>query len=113
MCGFIELNYNFVFWSSGQVRVGVINFDMYLNVTYKELEPHIDELAELIATELEVDSHQVKLTCISVPWCLEKINPGSLHLNQYHKNKLLKNMDHGISQLLFPLLNFSYSTHLS
>ncbi|CAD5182531.1 unnamed protein product [Musa acuminata subsp. malaccensis] len=44
---------------AGQFRVGVITFDMFLNISYVDLVPHIKELAELIANELEVASDQV------------------------------------------------------
>ncbi|ONK59932.1 uncharacterized protein A4U43_C08F12430 [Asparagus officinalis] len=44
----------------GQIEVGLITFDMSLNVSYSNLMPHITELAEHIAHELEVDAHQVK-----------------------------------------------------
>ncbi|KAJ6833029.1 aspartic proteinase CDR1-like [Iris pallida] len=45
----------------GQIQVGLITFDLSLNVTYSELAPHMEELAELIAHDLEVDTHQVRL----------------------------------------------------
>ncbi|WOL00571.1 hypothetical protein Cni_G09284 [Canna indica] len=46
---------------AGQFRVGVITFDMYLNITYMDLVPHLKELSELISNELDVDSQQVHL----------------------------------------------------
>lgn len=49
-------SYHFV----GQYLVGLITFDMSINATYFDLVSHSAELAELIAHELEVDSHQVK-----------------------------------------------------
>ena len=39
--------------------VGLITVDMSINVTYPNLKPHLHELAELIAKELEIDSRQV------------------------------------------------------
>lgn len=35
---------------------------MTLNITYAKLLPHTEELAELIAHELEVDKNQVRLS---------------------------------------------------
>ncbi|KAJ6805230.1 aspartic proteinase CDR1-like [Iris pallida] len=45
----------------GHIQVGLITFDLSLNVTYSKLAPHIKELVELIAHDLEVDTHQVKV----------------------------------------------------
>ncbi|KAI7744986.1 hypothetical protein M8C21_003888, partial [Ambrosia artemisiifolia] len=42
-------------------KVGSIIFYMSLNVKYYKLEPHITELTQLIALELNVDSSQVNL----------------------------------------------------
>ncbi|KAG1366851.1 aspartic proteinase-like protein 2 [Cocos nucifera] len=50
---------------SGPFQVGLITFDMSLNVTYEDLEPHVSELAELIAHELELSSHQIQLMNIT------------------------------------------------
>ncbi|XP_062187352.1 aspartic proteinase 36-like [Phragmites australis] len=41
--------------------VGLITVDMSINVTYPNLKPHLHELAELIAKELEIDSRQVRV----------------------------------------------------
>ncbi|KAL5197390.1 hypothetical protein ABZP36_000902 [Zizania latifolia] len=41
--------------------VGLITVDMSINVTYSNLKPHLHELAELIAKELEIDSRQVRV----------------------------------------------------
>ncbi|KAG8099479.1 hypothetical protein GUJ93_ZPchr0013g35632 [Zizania palustris] len=41
--------------------VGLITVDMSINVTYSNLKPHLHKLAELIAKELEIDSHQVRV----------------------------------------------------
>ncbi|XP_072973861.1 aspartic proteinase 36-like [Typha angustifolia] len=49
----------------GQLEVGLINFDMSINVTYAELVPHITELAALIAHELEIDLDQVHVMNIT------------------------------------------------
>lgn len=46
---------------TGQIQVGLITFDMSLNVPYSDIMPHVTELTELIAHELEVDTNQVKL----------------------------------------------------
>ncbi|XP_010933525.1 aspartic proteinase 36 isoform X2 [Elaeis guineensis] len=45
----------------GQFQIGLINFDISLSVKYPDLVPHITELADLIAHELEVDAQQVHL----------------------------------------------------
>jgi 2C-methyl-D-erythritol 2,4-cyclodiphosphate synthase len=34
---------------------------MSINVSYPNLKPHLHELAELIAKELEIDSRQVRM----------------------------------------------------
>jgi 2C-methyl-D-erythritol 2,4-cyclodiphosphate synthase len=39
--------------------IGLITVDMSINVTYPNLKPHLHELAELIAKELDIDSRQV------------------------------------------------------
>ncbi|GJN11155.1 hypothetical protein PR202_ga29327 [Eleusine coracana subsp. coracana] len=41
--------------------VGMITVDMSINVTYPNLKPHLHELAELIAKELDIDSRQVRV----------------------------------------------------
>uniref|UniRef100_A0A0E0LMX0 Peptidase A1 domain-containing protein n=1 Tax=Oryza punctata TaxID=4537 RepID=A0A0E0LMX0_ORYPU len=41
--------------------VGRITVDMSINVTYPNLKPHLHELAELIAKELDIDSRQVRV----------------------------------------------------
>ncbi|KAF7007745.1 hypothetical protein CFC21_022653 [Triticum aestivum] len=41
--------------------VGLIAVYMSINVTYPNLKPHLHELAELLAKELEIDSSQVRL----------------------------------------------------
>lgn len=46
-------------------EIGLITFDMTLNITYAKLLPHTEELAELIAHELEVDKNQVHLINIT------------------------------------------------
>ncbi|PKA59883.1 Aspartic proteinase-like protein 2 [Apostasia shenzhenica] len=46
---------------SGQLQIGIIYFDMFLNVAYSALTSHIKELEELIARDLEVNSLQVHL----------------------------------------------------
>lgn len=44
-----------------QFQVGLITLDISLSVKYPDLKPHITELAELIAHELEVNASQVHL----------------------------------------------------
>ncbi|WOL17655.1 aspartic proteinase nepenthesin-1-like [Canna indica] len=46
-------------------EIGLITFDMSLNITYAELLPHTKELAELIAHELQMDTNQVHLINIT------------------------------------------------
>ncbi|CAM0906563.1 unnamed protein product [Alopecurus aequalis] len=41
--------------------VGLITVYMSINVTYPNLKPHLHELAELLAKELEIDSSQVQV----------------------------------------------------
>jgi len=41
--------------------VGLITVYMSINVTYPNLKPHLHELAELLAKELEIDPRQVRL----------------------------------------------------
>ncbi|CAK9186294.1 unnamed protein product [Ilex paraguariensis] len=43
----------------GETKVGLITFSMSLNVKYLDLKPHITELAQFIAQELDVDATQV------------------------------------------------------
>ncbi|KAI0523479.1 hypothetical protein KFK09_005874 [Dendrobium nobile] len=50
--------YNFL---PGQIQIGIITFDMFLNLTYSALLPHSKELEELIAHDLDVKSYQVHL----------------------------------------------------
>ncbi|ONK72266.1 uncharacterized protein A4U43_C04F17560 [Asparagus officinalis] len=45
-----------------QLQIGLITFDMSLSMKYPDLKPHINELTELIAHELEVNGSQVHLT---------------------------------------------------
>lgn len=45
----------------GQIQVGLITFELSLNVSYSDLMPQVKELIKLIAIDLEVDAHQVKL----------------------------------------------------
>jgi hypothetical protein len=41
--------------------VGLITVYMSINVTYPNLKPHLQELADLLAKELEIDSRQVQV----------------------------------------------------
>lgn len=45
----------------GDFQIGVIKFDMSLSLNYSQLKPHMTELADFIAHELEVNSSQVRL----------------------------------------------------
>ncbi|GKU98883.1 hypothetical protein SLEP1_g11818 [Rubroshorea leprosula] len=45
----------------GDVPIGRITFDMLMNIKYSDLEGHINELAELIANELDINALQVHL----------------------------------------------------
>ncbi|XP_010271625.1 PREDICTED: aspartic proteinase PCS1-like isoform X2 [Nelumbo nucifera] len=45
----------------GESQVGLIMFDMSLSVNYSDLAPHITELAEFIAHELDVNTSQVHM----------------------------------------------------
>ncbi|KAG0464410.1 hypothetical protein HPP92_020479 [Vanilla planifolia] len=45
----------------GQFQVGIITFDMFLNVTYLAIVTHLQELEELIARDLYISSDQVHL----------------------------------------------------
>lgn len=42
-----------------QFQVGLITLDISLSIKYPDLKPHIAELEELIAQELEVNASQV------------------------------------------------------
>ncbi|KAJ4815318.1 Eukaryotic aspartyl protease family protein [Rhynchospora pubera] len=45
----------------GEIEIGMITFDMSINVTYKTLKPHLPEVAKYIAKELDIDVHQVEM----------------------------------------------------
>jgi hypothetical protein len=45
----------------GEIEIGMITFDMSINVTYETLKPHLPEIAKYIAKELEIDFHQVEM----------------------------------------------------
>lgn len=45
----------------GQIQIGIITFDMFLNLTYSALLPHSKELEEFIAHDLNITSYQVHL----------------------------------------------------
>ncbi|KAI3448650.1 hypothetical protein Pfo_005315 [Paulownia fortunei] len=45
----------------GEIKIGLITFYMLLTVKYPELKPHISELAQFIAKELDVNASQVQL----------------------------------------------------
>ncbi|XP_059643991.1 aspartic proteinase 36-like isoform X2 [Cornus florida] len=45
----------------GELQVGFITFNMLLNVKYLDLKPHVTELAQFIAQELDVNASQVHL----------------------------------------------------
>ncbi|KAF9619595.1 hypothetical protein IFM89_007916 [Coptis chinensis] len=54
----LPVNNNF---NPGKVKIGIIIFDMSLSIKYSDLVPHIRELAEFIAQDLEVNTSQVHL----------------------------------------------------
>ncbi|KAK6258604.1 hypothetical protein SCA6_013078, partial [Theobroma cacao] len=45
----------------GEIQIGEITLDMSLSIDYSYLKPHINELAEFIAKELDVNASQVHL----------------------------------------------------
>uniref|UniRef100_A0A2N9FF27 Peptidase A1 domain-containing protein n=1 Tax=Fagus sylvatica TaxID=28930 RepID=A0A2N9FF27_FAGSY len=45
----------------GDLEIKQITFDMLLNISYPDLEPHITELAEFIADDLGLNTSQVRL----------------------------------------------------
>ncbi|KAK9228367.1 hypothetical protein WN944_021317 [Citrus x changshan-huyou] len=45
----------------GDLQIGRITFDMFLSISYSDLRPHIPELADSIAQELDVNTSQVHL----------------------------------------------------
>ncbi|KAL3631701.1 hypothetical protein CASFOL_024685 [Castilleja foliolosa] len=45
----------------GEIRIGLIKFYMSSTVKYPELKPHISELAQFIAKDLDVNASQVQL----------------------------------------------------
>ncbi|KAL6222646.1 hypothetical protein ACLB2K_006038 [Fragaria x ananassa] len=49
----------------GDLHIGHITFDMSLNISYSDLEPHITELGEFMAQELEVSTSQVNMVNFS------------------------------------------------
>ncbi|KAK6923995.1 Xylanase inhibitor, N-terminal [Dillenia turbinata] len=44
-----------------ELRIGRITFDMFLNMSYADLKPRINELRELIANEFHVNNSQIHL----------------------------------------------------
>lgn len=50
----------YLFLPAGESKVGRITFYMSLNVTYSNLKPHIEELASLMAKQLDVNVSQVR-----------------------------------------------------
>ncbi|XP_050213236.1 aspartic proteinase 36 [Mercurialis annua] len=45
----------------GEIRIGIITFDMLINVTNSDMKPNLTEVAEFIAHELQVDNLQVHM----------------------------------------------------
>lgn len=45
----------------GDLQIGRITFDMFFSINYSDLRPHIRELADSIAQELDVNTSQVHL----------------------------------------------------
>ncbi|KAL3726125.1 hypothetical protein ACJRO7_031070 [Eucalyptus globulus] len=48
-----------------EIQIGQITFDMSLSVNYSDLEPHVTELTEFIAHELDVNVSQVHLVSLT------------------------------------------------
>lgn len=46
-------------WYLGDIRIGIITFDMSISVNNSNINPNFTEVAEFIAQELEVDNLQV------------------------------------------------------
>lgn len=44
---------------AGELQIGRITFEILLNISYRDLEPHITELNDHIAHELNVSHSQV------------------------------------------------------
>ncbi|KAG8363795.1 hypothetical protein BUALT_Bualt19G0059500 [Buddleja alternifolia] len=44
---------------SGEIKIGLITFYMLLSMKYPELKPHISELAQFIAKDLDLNASQV------------------------------------------------------
>lgn len=51
------IEYNLQF--AGEIKIGLITFSMLLTVKYEDLKPHIPELAQSIAKELDLNASQV------------------------------------------------------
>lgn len=45
---------------TGDLQIGRITFDMFFSINYSDLRPHIRELADSIAQELDVNTSQVR-----------------------------------------------------
>jgi 2C-methyl-D-erythritol 2,4-cyclodiphosphate synthase len=58
---YVHLIYHICVLLIAEFDVGLITVYMSINVTYPNLKPHLHELAELLAKELEIDSRQVRI----------------------------------------------------
>uniref|UniRef100_A0A0D9X119 Peptidase A1 domain-containing protein n=1 Tax=Leersia perrieri TaxID=77586 RepID=A0A0D9X119_9ORYZ len=87
--------------------VGLITVDMSINVTYPDLKPHLHELAELIAKELEIDSRQGIIYRLTQRRVQLPENLGSYQLLEWNVQPLPRRswfQDHVVSILLGILL---------
>ncbi|KAG8363794.1 hypothetical protein BUALT_Bualt19G0059400 [Buddleja alternifolia] len=50
-----------VYLQRGETKIGLITFYMLLSMKYPELKPHISELAQFIAKDLDLNGSQVQL----------------------------------------------------
>ena len=57
-------------WCLGEIRIGIITFEMLISVNNSNTNPNFTEVAEFIAQELEVDNLQVQLSYFVLTWFL-------------------------------------------
>ena len=55
-------------WYLGEIRIGIISFDMLISANNSNTKPNFTEVAEFIAHELEVDNLQVQLSYFGLTW---------------------------------------------
>ncbi|XP_077233719.1 aspartic proteinase Asp1-like [Tasmannia lanceolata] len=87
----------------GQFRIGLITFDMSLDIKYPDLVPHISELTEHIAQELELNTSQVHLLSSSsegngslVRWGIYPGGSSDYISNTTAKSIILRLTDHRV-----------------